>query len=387
MVCKSTRPLGNNCNPLWPYCSILVQAGQKFVIMSSSSRQQPAFLILVVQLPVLLSLLLLLGCAWTTQAWIPQPCTIIMKPKPTTNSFSFSRLYEREPPKKGFLDFLTPYESKIPPQLREEIYAAEANTPAAQERGQRVAIYILIAFCGILSAFFNGFLTEIRANGPDGNGVNLADAGFDWVVDNPVLSFLFLNKIGGGISLLGGAGAGLLAEAELDTKRINAEKIYEELERRRQAKMKKTEAATSTSSSNNKKRKRPGKEAKRLVALSEVITPNERDTIKPLPVQVQQQEQVIEPELATSTKAVVVVDATNDNNNNDNEESKSEGLLGSLKSLYEKADTMAASQALLLNKQLEDAGIVEKITDETGLKVIGRDEAAKLKEKKEDSQS
>jgi hypothetical protein len=41
---------------------------------------------------------------------------------------------------------------------------------------------------------------------------------------------------------------------------------------------------------------------------------------------------------------------------------------------------MAASQALLLNKKLEDAGVVEKITDETGLKVIGKEEAAKQKQ-------
>ena len=56
------------------------------------------------------------------------------------------------------------------------------------------------------------------------------------------------------------------------------------------------------------------------------------------------------------------------------------GLLGGLKDLYDKADTMAASQALLLNKSLEDAGVVEKITDETGLKVIGKEAAAKIKD-------
>ena len=33
---------------------------------------------------------------------------------------------------------------------------------------------------------------------------------------------------------------------------------------------------------------------------------------------------------------------------------------------------MAASQALLLNKELEERGFVEKITDETGLKIIGK---------------
>jgi hypothetical protein len=46
---------------------------------------------------------------------------------------------------------------------------------------------------------------------------------------------------------------------------------------------------------------------------------------------------------------------------------------------------MAASQALLLNKKLEDAGVVEKITDETGLKVIGKEEAAKRKQQEQEA--
>ena len=33
----------------------------------------------------------------------------------------------------------------------------------------------------------------------------------------------------------------------------------------------------------------------------------------------------------------------------------------------------AASQALLLNKELEDRGVIEKITDESGLKVVGKE--------------
>jgi hypothetical protein len=53
-----------------------------------------------------------------------------------------------------------------------------------------------------------------------------------------------------------------------------------------------------------------------------------------------------------------------------------------MKELYQKADTMAATQALLLNKQLEDQGILEKITDESGLKVIGKTAAASAAAKK-----
>jgi hypothetical protein len=60
------------------------------------------------------------------------------------------------------------------------------------------------------------------------------------------------------------------------------------------------------------------------------------------------------------------------------------GFMGKMKDFYDKADSMAASNALLLNKELEDRGVVEKITDETGLKVIGKDAASKLQEKKEE---
>jgi hypothetical protein len=56
-----------------------------------------------------------------------------------------------------------------------------------------------------------------------------------------------------------------------------------------------------------------------------------------------------------------------------------EGMFGKLKKFYKQADDMAAAQALLLNKKLEDTGVIEKITDESGLKVIGKDAASKLK--------
>ena len=68
--------------------------------------------------------------------------------------------------------------------------------------------------------------------------------------------------------------------------------------------------------------------------------------------------------------------------NEDVASEKSEGLFNKLKGFYEKADSMAASQALLLNKELEDRGVVEKITDESGLKVIGKGAAKKIEETK-----
>ena len=193
-------------------------------------------------------------------------------------STSLTRLQEEKDSNNGGggpFDFLSPYDSKIPPELKDEIYKAEANTPAAKDRGQRIAIYSVVAFVGVLCAFFNFFLSELRnGTGADGvPGVDLATAGFGWVEGNFVTSFLFLNKIGGGICLLGGAGAGLLAEAEFDTKRINAEKIYEEMVRRRDAKSgKKSNKSSPSSSGSKKKKRRSGKESKRLTALSEVVS-------------------------------------------------------------------------------------------------------------------
>jgi hypothetical protein len=63
------------------------------------------------------------------------------------------------------------------------------------------------------------------------------------------------------------------------------------------------------------------------------------------------------------------------------ESKKKDGLLGTIQNFYERADSMAATQALLLNEKLEDEGLIEKITDESGLKVIGRDAAQKLQKK------
>jgi len=270
--------------------------------------------------------------------------------------------------KGGVLDFLLhPYESKIPPELEQDIYAAEANTPAARDRGQRVALYAALALGGILCAFFNGFLTELRAEVVTDGGDPLAvldDAGFGWVTSNFLLSFLFTNKIGGVLCLLGGGAAGLLAEAEYDTRRINAENIFAEMQRRRAEK----ERGASRSSSKKKKAAPPqkagkkkrlsGKEQKRLSALSEVVLQDDDDNTETATAKAKSEEPV-EVEPAVDPKK------------------PPEGILGKIQSFYEKADNMAASQALLLNKKLEDEGLIEKITDESGFKVIGKEEAAK----------
>jgi hypothetical protein len=313
-----------------------------------------------------------------SQAWITPlttgtttRTTSLFRPTITT------RLYEKEE-KSGdgplsFLKRMSPYESKIPEELQEEIERAEANTPAAKDRGQRVLLYALIAITGIMCAFFNYFLGDLRFPADASNDpLQLADVGFGWVEGNFLTSFFFLNKIGGIVCLLGGAGAGLLAEAELDSKRINSEKIYEELERRRDGKPKSKKQQTPAK--DKKKKARGGKETKRLAALSEVAFEN--DTT---PAEKQPQASAVPEEKANA----VVSEPEEKESSAEEKKEEDKGFLGKIKDFYDQADGMAASQAILLNKSLEDAGVVDKITDETGLKVIGREQVAKLKQEKE----
>jgi hypothetical protein len=277
------------------------------------------------------------------------------------------------------LDFiLNPYESKIPKEVEADIYRAEANTSAAQNRGNRIALYVTVAVVGVMAAFFNAFLTELRSTDdlqPDMEAFELAESAFAWVLSNALTQFLFLNKIGGGIMLLVGAGSGLLAEAEWDSRRINAERIWEELQRRRseaERKSNKKKAKTSTAGSPSQatggsKPSMGKKKAKRLSALSEVVVDGSASknvapvTSKGLPVDPSP------------------VDSSDEASQTGGKEEGGSGLgiLRGIKDMYDKADALAASQALLLNKQLEDAGVLEKITDETGLKVVGRKEVQK----------
>ena len=252
-----------------------------------------------------------------------------------------------DPVKRNFLQtILDPYPTNIPPELKDEIYKAEGNTPAAKERSQRVLIYGIIGVVLVTCAFTNGFLTELRSAAKEiGEEVSPADFGFGWVESNFLFKFIFMNGLGGAIALLAGAGSGMMAEAELDSRRKNAEKIYEELVRRREEKGGKERSKKSKPIEASKK-KQSSTQKKRLAALSEVILEDE-----------------------TSPVVEVVTDVRT-------EETKDDSILGKLKGFYAQADSMAASQALLLNKELEDKGIIEKITDETGLKVIGRDAAA-----------
>lgn len=248
----------------------------------------------------------------------------------------------------------------IPDEYMEEIFRAEANTPAAKDRETRVAIFVSVALLGIAVSSFNAFLTNLR----EGGGTDLTtinELGFSWVSGNPLFSFLFLNKIGGGLALLSAGLGGTMFELEQRTKNDNAEKIWAELQRRKsEAEGGKKKKKKKQSKGSSSKKKMSKKNRKRLDALSEVMM--EKEEIEPT-----------EPVATESTT----------NNTVTSEEKEETGILGKVKDFYQKADSMAQSQALMMNKELEDRGVVEKITDETGLKVIGKEAAAKLQNKDE----
>ena len=105
--------------------------------------------------------------------------------------------------------------SEIPSELRDEIYQAEANTPAASGRQQRIITYVILTFVGVTIAFFNAFLSDLRF-GDGSPSDDLAYYGFGWVEEsNFLVKFAFTNKIGGALGLLSAGLSGTLAEVEV----------------------------------------------------------------------------------------------------------------------------------------------------------------------------
>eukprot|EP00956_Cyclotella_meneghiniana_P028187 scaffold64965_cov79-Cyclotella_meneghiniana.AAC.5 len=252
-------------------------------------------------------------------------------------------------------------DSSIPPELRSEIYEAESRTATAQTRPQRILSYGTLTFIGVSIAFFNAFLTSLRY-GEGSPSSDLSYYGFGWVESNFLTSFFFMNKLGGGLGLLSAGLFGTLVEVEIRSKKENAEKIWEEMQRRKASKemtvKKKKKRGTIPQSS---KRSMTGRQKKRLTALEELME-EENEAIMAASSIIEEEAQ---PEAKPSEASVT----------KDNAEDK--GIFSTIKSFYDKADSMAASQALLLNKELEDRGVIDKITDESGLKVIGKEAAAK----------
>lgn len=156
---------------------------------------------------------------------------------------------------------------------------------------------------------------------------------------------------------------------QIRSKKENAEKIWQEIQRRQSQKdnkaTKKKKKRSKLTQSTSKK-DMTGKQKKRLSALEELMIDDDDNYDEPAVVE--SAEQITEDAAEEST--------TNSSN-------EGGGIFGKIQGFYEKADNMAASQALLLNKELEDRGVIDKITDETGLKVIGKEAASKLDSNKD----
>ena len=110
------------------------------------------------------------------------------------------------------------------------------------------------------------------------------------------------------------------------------------------------------------------KQKKRLNALSEVFT--DESSVSDTSAK---SEDTLKDDSRDNTEEKVTLKDRNED----------QGILGKVKEFYKKADNMASAQALLLNKKLEDSGVVDKITDESGLRVIGKEAASKLNEEKD----
>jgi len=217
----------------------------------------------------------------------------------------------------------------------------------------------------------NAFLGDLRY-GDGAPSTDLAFYGFGWVQDNFLTSFMFLNKIGGGIGLLGAGLSGTLAEVEIRSKKENAEKIWTEMQERRQLKEKPKKASRKKKRSlaQSSKKDMTGKQKKRMSALEELM-----DDDEPVVQQSIEQKETVDIADSTDTSSLGEKEPESiDGTDNDG------GIFGKIKGFYKEADSMAASQALLLNKELEDRGVIEKITDETGLKVVGKNAASKLQD-------
>lgn len=260
---------------------------------------------------------------------------------------------------------LQPWKVDIPDEYRNQIFTAEANTPAGKERKQRMIFYTSGTLLGIVISSANLYLTTLReydnASSFAEDLIFLNEQGYDWVTSNPVLSFFLLNGIGGGLGLLLFGACGTMVELEQRTKSESAQKIWDELVRRRES----TEGKGKAAKKRNKQKKR-AKQRKRMEALSEVI--GETTIVG------DDNSAVAEAESSVDTATTTVVKE---------EEKKGGGILDKMKGFYDQADSMAASQALLLNKKLEDEGLIDKITDESGFRVIGKEAASKLQEEKD----
>jgi len=158
-------------------------------------------------------------------------------------------------------------------------------------------------------------------------GIDIADKGYAWTKS----VFFLYNGFGGYVDIIAAGVLGTLVELEYKTRDDTIEKIWKEFERRKEKPKK----------SIRKQRKRSSKQSKRLKALAEVIVQD--DTLANETV-----EQETESIDAKPTKVI----------------KEKTSVVDKLKNLYAEADSMALAQAVNLNKELEDRGILDKIEKE-----------------------
>jgi hypothetical protein len=153
---------------------------------------------------------------------------------------------------------------------------------------------------------------------------------------------------------------------QIRSKKENAEKIWQEIERRqtlKDNKVNKKKKKRSQLTQSRSKRDMTGTQKKRLSALEELMIDDDDNDVDEVVVQEEVEQNTQDEEASKESKE-------------QESTAKDDGIIGKIKGFYDKADSMAASQALLLNKELEDRGVIDKITDESGLKVIGKEAAA-----------
>jgi hypothetical protein len=218
--------------------------------------------------------------------------------------------------------------TSIPDEYLEVITTAESKTPAASERKFRVIGYSI----GAILCITLGVITAAATGGNQG-----AAEVMEYLPGGP-------GVIGCAIDTLGAGFFGTFVFLEIKTAEENRVRIYEEIIRRSGE----GKGGGGTDTKKKKKKRKGGN-----------VRGKRMGEIASLAVEVSGGEDKGASEVPPASVSPV-------------ESSSPKGVFSAAKDFYKRADEMAASQALLLNKELEERGFVEKITDETGLKVIGK---------------
>jgi len=211
--------------------------------------------------------------------------------------------------------------SAIPDEYRGVITEAEGKTAAAGERKTRLFCYgagtgLSITLGVVSAAAMGGNPSAIVIAGNLPGGVGIGGCAIDALLAAFFGTFVYL---------------------ELQTAEQSRERIYDEMMKRSGKGVKKNDATGVTNGKDKKKRKKGGKRGRGMGEIAALSEEEEKGEV--------------------GTKG---------------EGGGKKSIMDTAKDFYKQADDMAASQALLLNKELEERGVLEKITDDTGLKVVDK---------------